>query len=69
MTDDIETESGFNRVWVRAVAPLLNEYLHHHRNRVDILNELTPANLVREAVEESFQGADENAGALDRELV
>jgi MoxR-like ATPase len=69
MTDDIETESGFNRVWVRAVAPLLNEYLHHHRNRVDILDELTPANLVRGAVEESIQDADENAEALDRELV
>lgn len=51
MTDDIATDAGFNRVWTRAVSPLLNEYLHHHRNREEILAALTPASLTRQAVE------------------
>jgi 5-methylcytosine-specific restriction endonuclease McrBC GTP-binding regulatory subunit McrB len=51
MTDGIETEVVLDRVWVRAVSPLLNEYLHHHRNRDEILAELTPASLARTTVE------------------
>ncbi|HEV2072016.1 MAG TPA: hypothetical protein VGR29_00095, partial [Thermomicrobiales bacterium] len=51
MTDGIETDVVLNRVWTRAVSPLLNEYLHHHRNRDEILAELTPASLLRTTVE------------------
>jgi MoxR-like ATPase len=46
MTDTIETEAGFQRVWSRAVEPLMNEYLHHHRDRDEILAALTPAELI-----------------------
>jgi 5-methylcytosine-specific restriction enzyme B len=46
MQPGIETPVVFNRVWRRAVRPLLEEYLHHHRNRDDILAALTPDALV-----------------------
>ena len=45
MQDGIETDVVFDRVWRRAVRPLLEEYLHHHRNRDDILAALTPQRL------------------------
>ena len=46
MQDGIETEIVFDRVWIRAVRPLLEEYLHHHRQRDEILADLTPARLL-----------------------
>ncbi|HLU36396.1 MAG TPA: AAA family ATPase [Thermomicrobiales bacterium] len=42
MQPGIQTPVVFERVWRRAVRPLLEEYLHHHRNRDDILAALTP---------------------------
>jgi MoxR-like ATPase len=63
MTDGIETEAVMNRVWRRAVLPLLNEYLHHHRDRDDILAKLAPASLVRTTVEV----VPENDSVLDEQ--
>jgi MoxR-like ATPase len=40
MQDGIETDVVFDRVWRRAVRPLLEEYLHHHRRRDEILDDL-----------------------------
>src|SRR5690606_22740821 len=42
MQPGIQGPVVFERVWRRAVRPLLEEYLHHHRNRDDILAALTP---------------------------
>ena len=68
MQDDIATEAGFKRVWNRAVAPLLNEYLHHHRNREEILHALTPRNLMPQDPDIDMP-AEDIAEALDPELV
>jgi hypothetical protein len=73
MTDTIETEAGLDRVWTRAVAPLLNEYLYHHRDREEILAALTPAALVRQTSGSSTKDevppdspdADDEAGTHD----
>src|SRR5690606_32474011 len=40
MVPDIATSAGLDRVWRRAVRPLLEEYFHHHRNRESILADL-----------------------------
>jgi 5-methylcytosine-specific restriction protein B len=68
MQKDIATEAGFRRVWSRAVAPLLNEYLHHHRDRENILSALTPRNLMPQDPASAIP-EDDNAEALDPELV
>lgn len=40
MVDDIATSKGLDRVWRRAIRPLLEEYFHHHRDRDAILASL-----------------------------
>jgi hypothetical protein len=47
MQRDIATAEGLHRIWRRAIAPLLEEYFHTHRDRDEILAELTPAQLLR----------------------
>ncbi len=72
MTDGIETDVVLNRVWTRAVSPLLNEYLHHHRNREEIPAALTPASLVRTTVEvdsESDMPLDAQANGTEPDAV
>jgi 5-methylcytosine-specific restriction protein B len=46
MTKDIATDAGLDRVWRRAIRPLLEEYFHHHRDRESILAELEPERLL-----------------------
>jgi 5-methylcytosine-specific restriction protein B len=40
MVPDIATSTGLDRVWRRAVRPLMEEYFHHHRDRDTILTAL-----------------------------
>jgi hypothetical protein len=42
MRSDIATQEGLNRVWRRAVRPLLEEYFHHHRDRESLLSAMAP---------------------------
>lgn len=62
MQDGIETDIVFDRVWTRAVRPLLEEYLHHHRQRDEILADLTPA---RRLPTPNGLAAEEDAEAAD----
>ncbi len=46
MRDDIGTDAGVQRLWRRAIMPLLEEYLHGARDRETVLAELTPERLL-----------------------
>ena len=46
MMSGIDTEAGLTRVWRRAISPLLEEYLHHHRDREHLLRDLQPDRLL-----------------------
>jgi 5-methylcytosine-specific restriction protein B len=43
MTSDVATPAGLNRIWSRAVRPLLEEYFHHHRDRDALLSGMAPS--------------------------
>ena len=45
MVPDIDTPEGLDRVWRRAVRPLLEEYFHHHRDREALLASMRPETL------------------------
>jgi MoxR-like ATPase len=49
MREDIGTEVGLQRVWKRAILPLLEEYLHGSRDREMVLAELTSEQLLSDA--------------------
>jgi MoxR-like ATPase len=40
MHSNVGTVDGYNRIWARAIQPLLEEYFHHHRERESILEEI-----------------------------
>ncbi|MDQ3655047.1 MAG: AAA family ATPase [Chloroflexota bacterium] len=40
MNANVGDPKGFDRVWTRAIQPLLEEYFHHHRERESILAEI-----------------------------
>lgn len=46
MQDDIGIRSRIDRIWDRAVMPLLEEYFYHQRHRDEVLAELRPDVLV-----------------------
>jgi MoxR-like ATPase len=48
MRDDIGTDAGMNRLWRRAIMPLLEEYLHGARDRETVLIGLMPEQLLSE---------------------
>ncbi len=49
MTEDIGTEEGLERVWRRAVTPLLREYFHGARARDTLMEEFSPDRLLGQA--------------------
>ena len=49
MVPGIATEEGLDRVWRRAVRPLLEEYFHNHRDRDALLADLSPDRLLAAA--------------------
>jgi MoxR-like ATPase len=53
MRSDIHTDAGLNRVWQRAIRPLLEEYLHGVRNRETVLAEFELDVLLKAAPGES----------------
>lgn len=65
MEKGIETDIVFDRVWTRAVRPLLEEYLHHHRRRDEILANLTPARLLPPASGAPDEAIEESAEAME----
>lgn len=40
MHPKVGVPEGFDRIWTRAIHPLLEEYFHHHRDRDSILEEI-----------------------------
>lgn len=46
MNHHVRSEDGLERIWTRAIQPLLEEYLYHHRNRDEVLGTLLPGVLL-----------------------
>jgi MoxR-like ATPase len=61
MQSGIETDVVFDRVWRRAVRPLLEEYLHHHRQRDEILADLIPQKLATLPAQDSEAESETDA--------
>lgn len=66
MNANVGDPEGFDRVWTRAIQPLLEEYFHHHRERVSILAEIRALvhNAAAEATGEDEPANDVSEGAM-----
>ncbi len=66
MNANVGDPEGFDRVWTRAIQPLLEEYFHHHRERVSILAEIRALvhNAAPEAIGEDEPANDVSEGAM-----
>lgn len=66
MNANVGHPAGFDRVWTRAIQPLLEEYFHHHRERAAILTEIRTLMIavVPDAMNEDESAEDILDGAI-----